>query len=178
MGWKERLEAKAAELAAAEAAITGEDAAEIANREAEAALDAKIGEARAKKRTLDMQRAVDAWRDKLGAGGKRAYVDGLQVEGRDDFFVIAANKGAQESLTARVNHRQTKPSDLPRIYLDYALLVVKVWHDGKTEHDTSSSQSMGSVELRRFLEDNPGVVATIATTAGRLAGAHAVDFKS
>lgn len=174
MGWKERLAAADAELAAAEAAITNEDAEEIANRDREAATYAKSAEFRAKKRTLDMQRAVDAWRDKLTAGGKRVYIDGLQVEERDDFFVIVANRAAQEALTARVNHRQTKPSDLPKIYLDYALLVVKQWND----HDTSSPQAAGSMDLRRFLEDDPGVVATIATTAGRLAGAHAVDLKS
>jgi hypothetical protein len=176
--WAKRLAAKEAELAAAKAEITADDQEEIDGRAREADLDAQIREARRKTRTLRLDRAVESIREKLSVGGKRVYIDGLQIDGRDDAFVIVANKAAQEALTARINHPRTKPGDLVKIYLDYALLVTKAWISGDRQIDTSVSTESGSVELKKFLEESPGVVASIAKEASRLAGAHAEDHKS
>jgi hypothetical protein len=173
--WQQRLAKKQAELEAAQAELTETDKVELQARDQEAELDVKIREARQIKRGLLLARSVEAWREKLGAGGKRVYVDGVEIEGRDDWFVIAASKGAQESLTVRVNHKQTKPNHLPGIYLDYAMLVVKEWNGEDTSSPITGEKA---VELRRMLEDNPGVVTTITQAATRLAGAHADDHKS
>jgi hypothetical protein len=168
MNIKDQLEAAKSRLAVAQGAISKEDLQEQADRAELARLTAEAEATELSRRKLDLDRRLDAAREKLPA---ETAVVGVMVQGYPDSFVVRRNGEAHASWLKAVTKGGEK-ADTLKLGRDYALRAIYDWN-GVVE---PAGEDL--MNLNRFLEVNPGVVIPVTDAAAKLAGAFAEDFKS
>lgn len=177
MDLKARLEKAKAELDAARSRISDDDRAEIELRAQVEKAEADALAEKEKLRDLALARRLDVAREKLGD----VKCDSLAIQGFDDTFIVfrsgAAHKRwlATQQAAATQEARGKHGIDREKINVQYAVDSVFDWN-GITDFSNVTGTENAD-KLRRFLEENPGVVGPITTLAGTLNGAYAEEKK-
>jgi hypothetical protein len=174
---KLKLEAAKAAAAAAETLLTDSDKLEIEQRVEIAKLEGVARTAAIAKRDLELDRRYDAASEAM----PDAKLDKLTVqEFPEDAFVLKYSGKAHADFEsalrrAKAGETQKHPADFAPPRRQYALRVVVDWN-GRTNYDGTDSQF--SVDLAKYLTENPGLVTPITEMASTLAGIVAEERKS
>lgn len=183
MDIKARIEAERAALEAARARLTEDDRAEMQAREELARIVEERREVETRVRELDLQRRLDAVRERLG---EAAHVATVAIEGREDTYVIAHNEQAFQRWSRTIN--SAKKPDREAAARDLAKAVIQDWN-GHSLGDIAAASVMVKLPgmagpstvghaLDKHLQVNSAQVTPIVNEAGRLAGLYASERKS
>jgi hypothetical protein len=173
-----RLDQLRQKLAAAEvardvatAALTEDEKGEIELRRELARVEDERREAELDKRTIDLDRRVDAARE----AHPDAKITSLLIDDYDDTFVLMhSDKAYQAYEKFLVKSFTDKKVDMTIRRREFAVASVIDWN-GTTDFSLSST---AGGELMEHLKRNSGLVSSIAFAAGSLAGANAEARKS
>lgn len=172
MTLQERIDAEKARLESAKAAFSDDERAEMRQRQELASLQAERETEERAKRDVELERRLDAAREKLG----ETLVEGLSIKTFPDTFIVMRNGKAHASWMEALSRSQAsggKPVDRTAMHRKYAVQCVYDWN-GITDFDANPESTK---KLEKFLTNNPGIVTPITDLAARLAGIFADEKK-
>jgi hypothetical protein len=176
MDLTQKKAAAQAKLDAAKAALTDEDRDELNQRVEIAKIETETEEEERRLRNLDLERRLDSAKDALG----ESVVEALSVDGFPDTFIIQRNgraHGKWEDDMSSLNHpdrNKNRKLDRASIYRNYAVECIYDWNGRLVD----GSDPKFTLQVHKYLTENPGIVSTITNVAAKLAGVFAENRKS
>lgn len=175
----EELLAKAkARKAAAVNALSEDDENEIQKRLEIAQIHAEAAAAELKRRQLELDRAMDRVRTRLGP---EIPITGILIDGASDFYVVRADGKAHADWQNSVLNDKNRGKGGERLTIArrYALKVVESWNGKEPSDDLSNPEAAEFTrKLDAHLTEKPGQVTPITDEAARLAGVFVEERKS
>jgi len=157
---KEQLAAARAKLSKAQTRISEDDRAELEQRAEISRINSETEEENEKARGLEVDRAMDATRERLGPDAK---IYPVLPKGYPDWFVVKADPKAHTrwyNMSVEAAANQDQKVDRQAISRAYALAVVDTWNGTVGGEDPEFTQ-----RLSKFLIENPGLIQAITNAA-------------
>lgn len=164
--WAGKISEAKERLAAAEAAVTDDDRAEIAVRAEHAQIVDKTRAAEELKRDLDLERRREAAVDVFGS---KVPLDVYVMDDPPHTFVIRAPKPEDHTRWEKglADAQSNKKIDQDEVKRNYALACVFDWNGSTDLHGLASAHGLA---LRQWAEAFPAAVTSITNIAAELGG--------
>jgi hypothetical protein len=150
-----RIEAARAALAVETKRLSPADMVEIAEREELAKVERERAEAKAVERELDLDRRLDAARDKHGPAAKFKTV---MIQDGDDTFIVTLNAVAYKKWDKSINDGASNSKIDPQEERRKLVAASVVDWNGETDFGPTS---LNGPKLTMYLSDHQGIVAPL-----------------
>jgi hypothetical protein len=170
MDLKSKVEQAKARRDATKAKLTPQDIEEIALRSELETIESEEKAERKRQQDLDIARRMERARAKLGE--KAAIISLTFSEYEDTFIVIRDNVAHRMWRKALEDKGMTGKGDSEEIRISYAVASVYDWNGEETGTPEIT------LNLKKYLTENLGLVTPITDAAVELAGALAAERKS